>query len=150
MANHIIFTVYQNKAKLEKFHDRTLTAPEVDSINDKNYYCIKTQLIAQHVKFIECTGNYAGNHEQSFLISTNDEFFAAKYCEKYNQDCYLLVDSNNNAELIDQTRHTIQLGRWQQVVMAIAIAEIGYTVCKGQYYVCSHKLYPAPMLAGIL
>jgi hypothetical protein len=141
MANHIIFSAFQSD------HSK--------ASNDFNHSNVKTFLSGLDVKFLEVDGVYNSVAERSILVSGDQAELVERLCRLYNQDCFLRVDSNNNAELIFISPNGIggaraPLGVWQNVCRSVAESHECYTRHGDNFYVCSPKNLPTPSLGSRL
>lgn len=99
-------------------------------------------------------GYYKGVHEVSLLVADKHVSLIKQLCQLFEQESYLLVDDNRNAELHFMTgilgvTHWNRLGLWQNVCKSIAESQDSYTSDEhGNYWICSQDLYPRPSLGS--
>lgn len=131
MSNFIIFSV-----------EKGYRTPEANSnIVDLTKLLLKD---LHKINFKTVKGVYRGESEVSFVVSRVHEATISSLCKLFDQDCYLTVDNNNNAELVFPGGESTPVGRWQGVTRAIAVSHDSYTESDGNYYVASPNLYPSP------
>lgn len=102
------------------------------------------QLTNAGIPFQMLNGCYEGRTEKSYLVADIQESIVKKICEITKQDCYIKVDNNKNAEIVNKWGDAISIGLWQQVTRSVAESLSGYTKFRNDYYVASTTLYPRP------
>lgn len=84
--NIIIFSVFQS------------SKPE--STNLANHRLVIDKLHRLNIPFVELEGVYKGQSELSFLVSMSEQALVEGLCAFYNQESYLVSDSNRFTSLV--------------------------------------------------
>lgn len=118
-----IFSVYQSN--------------ESERFNLLNHIETVDELTHNGHEIIETNGKYKGQSELSILIKGDVENLVSEHCKLNNQESYLRIDQNNNAELIFvKTPKTIQLGIFTEVSQNEANESDASTEINGKFFVC--------------
>lgn len=81
--------------------------------NLDNYEEMIQKLQELNVDFSEVTRYYEGAKENSFQLENRS--VTRRIAEKYNQNCILVVDHDNNVRLIDKFFVSTNIGKWTKI-----------------------------------